>query len=249
MKVVSSTVAHRRSGQRGRGRGPQRLRSRPGQRPDRDRRPRREGEERLQQRPARARDRARRDPLHRGGRDDVWVHDQVLATGEPEKVEVTVGAGGDAVLRRARRSSPSASRSWKATRTRASSPTATSSTSRGEDQSTGCCSTRSPARETRSSRPGAGRSKKSRPSRKPLPYNIYFIGDPRKRGGLRDHVPDATRIRGRMSEPRSPSRSLRPSARRGSRAAVAARRSPPTSATASTAACAAVSRGSTSAAT
>lgn len=34
-------------------------------------------------------------PLILAGGDVFWVHDQVLATGEPAKVEVTVGAGGE----------------------------------------------------------------------------------------------------------------------------------------------------------
>ncbi|HEU4737181.1 MAG TPA: hypothetical protein VFS48_09185 [Solirubrobacterales bacterium] len=36
-------------------------------------------------------------PFIPAGGDVIWIHDQVLATGEPAKVEATVGAGGEAV--------------------------------------------------------------------------------------------------------------------------------------------------------
>jgi len=117
-------------------------------------------------------------PFVEAGADMLWVHDQVLATGKPAKVEVTVGAGG----------TPYSGEIPKLTFTEpklegdpysgvvAGGNVVNES---GEEQERVLLY--AVARKgDRVVAAGRGAIEKVKPEPKPLPYNIYFIGDPRK---------------------------------------------------------------------
>lgn len=116
-------------------------------------------------------------PYLPAGETGVWVHDQVLASGEPKSVEVTVGEGGEPFGGEV--------------------PEFTASEPRLEGDphsgivAGGNLENRSGERNERVliyavARQGdevvaAGRGavERVKPEPKPLPYNVYFIGDPR----------------------------------------------------------------------
>lgn len=115
-------------------------------------------------------------PYVEAGKTMYWVHDQVLATGTPEKVEVTVGAGG----------TPFSGEAPKFT--------ATEPKLEGDPYSgvvaDGDAFNESGEKQERLLlyavategdevvAAGRGAIEKIKAERKPLPYNIYFIGDP-----------------------------------------------------------------------
>ncbi len=117
-------------------------------------------------------------PYVEAGETMFWVHDQVLATGTPEKVEVTVGAGG----------TPFSGEVPKFTATEPklegdpfSGVVADGNivNESGQDQSRVLLY--AVAREgDEVVAAGRGAIEKVKPEPKPLPYNIYFIGDPRQ---------------------------------------------------------------------
>lgn len=116
-------------------------------------------------------------PYVEAGGEATWVHDQVLAAGEPERVEVTVGEGG----------SPYSGETPEFT---ASEPKLEGDPYSGivadgdaENKSGGKVERLllyAVAREgDEVVAAGRGAIEKVKPEPKPLPYNIYFIGDPR----------------------------------------------------------------------
>ena len=116
-------------------------------------------------------------PYVEAGKEATWVHDQVLAAGEPESVEVTVGEGGTTFAGEI--------------------PEFTASDPKLEgDPHSGIVAGGNAENESggRVERlllyavarqgdevvaAGRGAIEKIKPEPKPLPYNIYFIGDPR----------------------------------------------------------------------
>jgi hypothetical protein len=116
-------------------------------------------------------------PYLEAGEEATWVHDQVLATGKPESVEVTVGEGGIPFTGKV--------------------PAFTASEPKIEGDphsglvADGDAENKSGAKLDRLLlyavarqgdevvAVGRGAIEKIKPEPKPLPYNIYFIGDPR----------------------------------------------------------------------
>jgi hypothetical protein len=119
-------------------------------------------------------------PYVEAGKEATWVHDQVLATGKPQSVEVTVGEGGIPF-------------SGKVPELTASEPKLEGDPYSGL-VADGDAENKSGAKLDRLliyvvARQGdevvaAGRGaiERIKPEPKPLPYNIYFIGDPRGAG-------------------------------------------------------------------
>lgn len=116
-------------------------------------------------------------PFVAGGGEAYWVNDQILATGRPDSVEVTVGAGGRAVA-------------GKLPRFRATDPELEGDPYSGV-VATGVLENESGERiervliyavarqGDRVLAAGRGAIENVKPEPKPLHYNVYFIGDPR----------------------------------------------------------------------
>lgn len=116
-------------------------------------------------------------PYAEAGEEATWVHDQVLAVGKPKRVEVTVGEGG----------APFAGEIPEFT---ASEPKLEGDPHSGlvaggnaENKSGGRVERvllyAVARRGDEVVAAGRGAIEKVKPEPKPLPYNIYFIGDPR----------------------------------------------------------------------
>lgn len=115
-------------------------------------------------------------PYVEAGGEATWVHDQVLAAGEPEEVQVTVGAGG----------TPHAGEipEFTATDPKLEGDPHSGVVAGGNvENESGGKNERlllyAVAREgDEVVAAGRGAIEKIKPEPKPLPYNIYFIGDP-----------------------------------------------------------------------
>lgn len=116
-------------------------------------------------------------PYVEAGEEATWVHDQVLTTGKPESVEVTVGEGGIPFT-------------GEVPEFTASDPKLEGDPYSGvvadgnaENQSGGKLDRLLLYAVARQGEEvvaaGRGAIEKIKPEPKPLPYNIYFIGDPR----------------------------------------------------------------------
>ena len=116
-------------------------------------------------------------PYVEAGEETTWVHDQVLATGKPESVEVTVGEGGTSFT-------------GETPEFTASDPELEGDPHSGvvaggnvENKSAGKLDRLLLYAVARQGdevvAAGRGAIEKIKPEPKPLPYNIYFIGDPR----------------------------------------------------------------------
>jgi hypothetical protein len=117
-------------------------------------------------------------PYVGAGETIFWVHDQVLATGTPKEVEVTVGAGGTPFS--------GAVPKFTATEPKLEGDPFSGAVADGDvfndsGQEQERVLLYAVAREGGEVvAAGRGAIEKIKSERKPLPYNIYFIGDPRK---------------------------------------------------------------------
>jgi len=116
-------------------------------------------------------------PFIPAGGDVVWIHDQVLATGEPAKVKATVGAGGETV------SGPTPEVSVSAPRLEGDPYTGVAASGEvvnesGEDIER--LLLYAVARENgRIVAAGRGAIEPLKDKPKPVPYNVFFIGNPK----------------------------------------------------------------------
>lgn len=116
-------------------------------------------------------------PYVEAGGDAYWVHDQVLATGKPARVEVTVGEGGTLFTGEVPKLTVSEPKLEGDPYSGIVADGNVFNESGKDQQRVLLYAVATEGDEVVAA--GRGAIEKVKPERKPLPYNIYFIGDPR----------------------------------------------------------------------
>jgi hypothetical protein len=133
-------------------------------------------------------------PFVPAGGDVAWVHDQILATGEPAEVKVTVGAGGERVSGGRAEVSVSEPKLEGDPYTGVAASGEVVNESGGDVERLLLYAIARQGGEIVAAGRGAIEPLKDKP--KPVPYNVFFIGDPK---GAEITVTDFSTVAGRSS--------------------------------------------------